>query len=101
MRVAILSICLALAMAAPAPAYPGHCQIELVNDSHESITVHVTFDDGTPIVFQMHSLDSPHYVDLFFHGYCHSRAHVTVSDWKHILYHNYTNVQSTIRIVPY
>jgi hypothetical protein len=101
MRVAILLLCFAFAMVAPAPAYPEYCQIEVVNDSHESVTAHVTLDDGTPVVFQMQRYDRPHYVDLFYNGYCHSHAYVTISDGKHVLYSGHTNVHSTIRIVPY
>lgn len=101
MRSAILSLCFAFAMVASASAYPGHCQIEIVNDSHEGVTVHVTFDEGSATNFQMHSLDTPHYVDLYFHGYCQAHAHVRVSDSKHVLYDGWANVHSTIRIVPY
>jgi hypothetical protein len=101
MRSAILSLCLSLAMTVSASAYPGHCQIEIVNDSHENVTVHVTFEDGSSASFQMRTYEPPHYVDLFFYGYCHSHAHVRVSDSKHVLYDGWTNVHSTIRIVPY
>ena len=101
MRIAFLSLCLAFATIGPASAYPGSCQIELINDSHKSVTVHVTFDDGGSQAFQMGAQDHPHYIDLHYGGFCHSHAHVHVTDAHGVVYDGWPNAHATLRIIPH
>jgi hypothetical protein len=100
-RTAFLSLCLAFTIVGLASAYPGYCQIELINYSHENVTVHVAFEDGASNSFQMQAHEHPHYIDAFYNQYCHSGAEVRVSDPRHLLYHAWTHVGATIRIAPY
>ena len=102
LRVVFFSLFLALAMAGHASAHPSYCQIEIVNDSHENVLVQVKHDDGSMVHFTIHAHDSAHYIDLFYYGYCHSSAHVTVTDPNHsLLYTGFSHTGSTIRIVPH
>jgi hypothetical protein len=99
---ALLLPCLLLVTAVPAVAAPGHCEIEIVNGSHEAVTVHVTFEDRHSVSFVMHQHDAPHYVNLFWGGYCHRDAHVVVTDaHRRPLYSSFTKVDAIIHIVPY
>jgi hypothetical protein len=104
MRVASFLLCLIFAFAGPASARPGYCQVELINESHVDVTVHVTFDDGTSTHFIIHRLDSPHYIDLHHHGVCsHSQTTlVRVLDPRGaVLYSDRVRADSTLRILPH
>ena len=101
MRVVFFSLCLAFTMVGEAYAYPGYCQIELINDSHENVMVHAAFDDGSSSAFPMQARDHPHYISLFYNHYCHSGVEVRVTDQRGILYHAWTRVSATVRIVPH
>lgn len=99
---ALLLPWLLFATAAPAVAAPGHCEIEIINGSHEAVTVHVTFEDRQFVSFIMHQHDAPHYVHLWQGGYCHRDAHVVVTDAHHrAIYSAFTRVGATIHIIAH
>ena len=81
--------------------YPGYCQIELINDSLTDVYVNGTFDDGSALGFSIYRFEAPHYISLFYYGYCHSGMDITVQSPYGIVYSGWTYVNSTIRIVPY
>ncbi|CEG57498.1 hypothetical protein [Legionella fallonii] len=81
--------------------YPGYCQIEIINNSFTDVTVFGTYDDGSTIAFDIYSFDAPHYVSLFYNFYCHSQMYITVQSPFYTLYSGWTNINSTIRILPY
>ncbi|HVA29122.1 MAG TPA: hypothetical protein VNF68_13150 [Candidatus Baltobacteraceae bacterium] len=102
LRVAIFSLCLAFVTASQVSASPGYCEIEIINDSHENVMVQVKFDDGSLAHFVIYAREHPHYVSVFYHGYCHSNAHVTVTGPnQHTLYSAWSHTGSTIRIIPH
>lgn len=104
MRVASFLLSLVFALAVPASARPGYCQVELINESHADVTVHVTFHDGTSTHFIIHRLDSPHYIDLHYHGVCSGSQStlVRVLDLRGtVLYHDRVRADTTIRILPH
>lgn len=106
MRVVLLSICLMLAVMRNAPAAPGYCQIEIVNRSHHDVMVYGTFDDGSPLhPFRMYGGESPHYIDLHYHAYCHTGAHLRIeriqSPHHIVMYNAWTRVNSTVHIAPH
>lgn len=81
--------------------YPGYCQIEIINDSFTDINVFGTFDDGSSISFNVYRYESPHYIDLYYYYYCHSGMYLTIESPYYTVYSGWTNVNSTIRVVPY
>ncbi|RUR10968.1 hypothetical protein [Legionella sp. km772] len=81
--------------------YPGFCQIELINDSFTDVNVYGTFDDGSSISFNIYRYESPHYISLFYYFYCHSGMYLTVTSPFGTVYSGWTNVNSTIRVVPF
>ena len=81
--------------------YPGYCQIEVINDSFTDVNVFGTFDDGTSINFNIYRYESPHYISLFYYSYCHSGMYLTVTSSFGAVYSGWTNVNSTIRVVPF
>lgn len=81
--------------------YPGYCQIEIINDSFTDVNVFGTFDDGSTINFNVYRYESPHYISLFYYFYCHSGMYLTISSPFYTVYSGWTNVNSTVRIVPY
>ena len=105
MRVAILAVCFVLAAAGIAPAAPGYCQVEIVNRSHHDVLVDGAFDDGSRLPgFRMYSNETAHYIDLHYHGYCHSalRLEITSLQVPHrVIYEAWTHVNTTVHIVPY
>ncbi|CAM2939089.1 hypothetical protein [Legionella worsleiensis] len=82
-------------------AYPGYCQIEIINQSFTDVTVFGTFDDGSTVDFNIYRYESPHYISLFYNFYCHSGMYITITSPYYTLYSGWTNVNSTIRVVPY
>lgn len=106
MRVALLSIFLVLAAIRSAPAAPGHCQVEIVNRSSHVVMVHGTFDDGSPLhPFRVYAGDAPHYIELHYHGYCHSGLHLKIESIQsphHVqMYDAWTHVNSTVQLVSH
>lgn len=81
--------------------YPGYCQIEIINDSFTDVRVFGTFDDGSTVDFNIYRFESPHYISLFYNFYCHSSMYITIQSPYYTIYSAWTNVNSTIRIVPY
>jgi hypothetical protein len=81
--------------------YPLYCQIEIINDSFTDVNVFGTFDDGSTINFNIYRYESPHYVSLFYYFYCHSGMYLTIQSPYYTVYSGWTDVNSTIRIVPY
>lgn len=81
--------------------YPGYCQIEIINDSYTDLHVFGTFDDGATIDFNVYRFEAPHYISLFYYSYCHSGMYITIQSPFYTVYSGWTDVNSTIRIVPY
>jgi hypothetical protein len=83
--------------------YPGYCEIEIINQSYDDIRVNGVFDDGTSLAsFTVYSFEAPHYISLFYYGYCHYGMNLYIdSYYGYNLYSAYTTRESTVRIVPY
>lgn len=81
--------------------YPGYCQIEIINDSFSDVNVYGTFDDGSTVNFNIYRFEAPHYISLFYYFYCHSGMYLTIQSPYGVTYSGWTNVNSTIRIIPY
>ena len=81
--------------------YPGYCQIELINDSYTDVFVYGTFDDGSTIDFNIYRYEAPHYISLYYYFYCHSGMYLTIQSAYGVVYSGWTNVDSTVRIVPF
>jgi hypothetical protein len=84
-------------------SYPGYCEIEVINNSFEDVRVYGVFDDGASLLpFNVYSFESPHYISLYYYGYCHSGMDIFIDTLSgYHLYAGYTERRSTIRIVPY
>jgi hypothetical protein len=84
--------------------WPGYCEIEIINQSYDDIRVTGVFEDGTMLrPFIIYSYESPHYISLYYYGYCHRGMDLDIDslDGYH-LYGGYTRRQSSIRVVvPY
>lgn len=84
-------------------SYPGYCEIEIINNSFEDIRVYGVFDDGASLLpFNVYSFEAPHYISLYYYGYCHAGMDIYIDSWNgYHIYSGYTERRSTIRIVPY
>lgn len=82
---------------------PGFCQIEIINNSFDAVTVYGQFDDGATLIpFDIYPFEGPQYISLFYYGYCHRDMYLDlVTFYGYHFYSGYTSVDSTIRIVPY
>ena len=81
----------------------GSCEIELINQSYANVTVYGVFDDGVSLEpFDIYSFESPHYISLYYYGYCHAGMdlYIDTFDGYHV-YSGYTRRKTTVRIVPY
>lgn len=83
--------------------YAGYCEIEIINQSNDDVRVNGTFDDGSPLQpFTIYSYEAPHYISLFFYGYCHYGMDLYIDSYAgYHLYSGYIRRESTVRIVPY
>lgn len=83
--------------------WPGYCEIEVINDSYTDVRVYGTFDDGAPLSpFNIYTYEYPHYISLYYYGYCHSGMNLYIETWLgYPVYSGYTYVNTTLRIVPY
>lgn len=83
--------------------WPGYCEIEVINNSYDNVTVYGVFDDGVVMdPFNVYSFESPHYISLYYYGYCHQGMNLYIDTWSgYHLYSGYTTRRSTVRIVPY
>ncbi|KTD16565.1 hypothetical protein [Legionella jordanis] len=82
---------------------PGYCEIEIINSSFDDVRVYGVFDDGTTLnPFSIYSYEAPHYIDLFYYGYCHAGMNLWIDTYSgYRVYAGYTYTNSTVRIVPY
>ncbi len=83
--------------------WPGYCEIEVINTSYDDVRVYGVFDDGLPLSpFNIYSFEAPHYISLYYYGYCHAGMNLYVDAWSgYHVYAGYTPRGSSIRIVPY
>ncbi|MGL5741558.1 MAG: hypothetical protein ACRCXC_02900 [Legionella sp.] len=90
--------------AAKATMYPGYCQIEVINESFNDVHVYGTFDDYSRVDFPIYYHEYPHYIDLYYNWDCHPGMFVRIHSRQfpyQVIYDSWTNVNSTVRIVPY
>ena len=87
----------------PELKWPGYCEIELINQSYVDVYVTGTFDDGYSLrPFYIYSNEAPHYISLYYYGYCHAGMDLDVDTYSgYHLYGGYTRRESTIRILPF
>lgn len=83
--------------------WPGYCEIEIVNNSYDDVRVFGVFDDGSSLQpFNVYSYESPHYISLYYYGYCHSGMDIYIDTFRGMrIYGGYTQTNSTIRIEPF
>lgn len=81
---------------------PRYCEIELVNNSYDNVTVYGQFDDGStlsPFNLYTGEYDS---ISLDYYGYCHRDMYLDIVTFSgYHIYSGYTRSGSTVRIVPY
>lgn len=79
-----------------------YCDIKIHNKSYEDVHVQGVFDDGSSMEpFNVYSFESPHYISLYYYGYCHSGMDLYIDTWSgYRIYAAYTPSGRTIHIVP-
>lgn len=84
----------------PSAGAAGYCQIEIINLSNNRIRVYGVFDDGVPLSpFDIYPRDYPHYIDLFYYGYCHQMMNLYIDDgFGYHLYGGYTEVGTSLYV---
>ena len=83
--------------------YAGFCEIEIINNSFDDVRVSGVFDDGIPLIpFSIYSFEGPHYISLFYYGYCHYGMNLFIDTYSgYNIYSAYTPRETTVRIYPY
>lgn len=83
--------------------WAGYCEIEIINNSYQDVRVYGTFDDGLPMrSFNVYSFEAPHYISLYYYGYCHAGMDIYIDSfngWN--IYSGYTPRSVTLTVVPY
>jgi hypothetical protein len=82
--------------------YAGYCEIEIINQSYDDVRVNGVFDDGKPLdSFSIYSYEAPHYISLYYYGYCHYGMNLYIdSYYGYNLYSAFTTRETTVRIYP-
>lgn len=82
---------------------PGYCEIEIINNSYSDLRINGIFDDGTSLQpFNVYSFESPHYISLYYYGYCHAGMDLDIDTLNgYHVFGGYVRTHSTIRIMPY
>lgn len=86
-----------------APAWASSCEIEIINRSYDDVRVFGMFEDGVGLEpFIIYSFEYPHYISLYYNGYCHDGMELDIDtvNGQHV-YGNYVRGGTTIRVVPY
>jgi hypothetical protein len=80
--------------------YPGYCEIEIINDNYDFVNVYGQFDDGSYMApFSVFRYEAPHYISLYYYGYCHQAMNLTIdTSYGARIYSGYTPVGSTVRM---
>tara|TARA_Y100000588_G_C14151814_1_gene880882 strand:+ start:904 stop:1347 length:444 start_codon:yes stop_codon:yes gene_type:complete len=83
--------------------WPGYCEIEIINDSFSDVIVTGVFDDGSLLnSFAIPAHDAPHYISLYYYGYCHNGMDLYIDSLDgYRLYSGYTPNRTGLHIVPY
>ncbi len=83
--------------------WPGYCEIEIINDSYTDVRVYGIYDDGVILQpFSVYRYEYPHYISLYYYGYCHTGMDIhvyTLGGYQ--IYAGYTQVNSILHLVPY
>lgn len=78
------------------------CGIEIMNNSQYSVHVSGVFDDNARLGdFDVFPYEAPHFIDLFYYGYCHASMYINIQSNVYpysILYQGQTSAGSTLRI---
>lgn len=82
--------------------WPGYCEIEIINHSYDDVRVYGVYDDGVGLApFTIYSYESPHYISLYYYGYCHSGMDIYIDTlYGAHVFSGYVPRYTTIRIVP-
>lgn len=83
--------------------YPGYCEIEIVNNSNYTVRVYGLFDDGQELTpFRIYPHEYPHYISLYYYGYCHYGMDLYVETLGgYRVYSAYTRRYDTVYITSY
>lgn len=86
----------------PKLGWPGYCEIEILNHSYRDVRVNGVFDDGIALApFTIYSFESPHYISLFYYGYCHDGMDLYIDDfYGNPVFSGYVRRYTSIRVVP-
>lgn len=80
---------------------PGYCEVELINQSYDNVTVYGTYEDGVSMKpFNMYRYDTYH-IPLYYYYSCHSSIYLDIVTFNgaHI-YSSWTRTGQIVRIVP-
>ncbi|KTD21874.1 hypothetical protein [Legionella londiniensis] len=82
--------------------YPGYCEIEIINYSSQDVRVSGFFDDRSRLTpFIVYSGDAPHYISLYYYGYCHDGMDLYINTLRgYPVYKGYTPRGTTVYVLP-
>lgn len=83
-------------------AFPGPCEIEIINRSYSDVRVNGIFDDGVSLVpFNVYSFGYPQYISLYYYGYCHDGMNLYIETYYGTpVFSGYVPRFTTLRLVP-
>ncbi|MBA4696846.1 MAG: hypothetical protein H2069_05640 [Legionella sp.] len=78
----------------------GRCEITILNYTYESFDVYGRFDDGSALEsFRIYPKDEPHYINLYYYGYCHAGMDLSIYDTQGRLLHGrYTYAGEVLKV---
>ena len=81
--------------------WAGNCEIEIINRSFFDVRVFGIFDDGIPLEpFNVYSYELPHYISLYYNGYCHRGMELDIDTFNGIhVFGEYVRAGMTVELV--
>ena len=82
--------------------WAGSCEVELINQSYMDVRVFGVFEDGADLdPFNIYSFSAPHYISLYYNGYCHAGIDLDIDTFTgYHVFGYYVRRGTTVLIVP-
>lgn len=80
--------------------WAGSCEIEIINRSFSDVRVFGLFDDGIPLEpFNVYSFELPHYISLYYNGYCHRGMELDIDTFNGMhVFGDYVRAGKTVEV---
>ncbi len=79
------------------------CEIQIINQSYADVRIFGIFDDGSSLEpFNIYSFEAPHYISLYYYGYCHEGMEIDIETfYGYPVFSGFVRRGTPLYITPY